>query len=929
MHTPLKTKQDVHRFFAYLLNDLELNFHPDTPFEDYINLESGQPSFTPAQQKQLNQRMDEAFKIAKGDNGDEIYQIAVEEFNKYQSQHGGLQLGEEEEFEMGGSLNKKLNWRAGKAFPDYYYMYNNGIIFVTHQKNLTDNLQIIDIDRKYRLVDKDPITGAVQPHQRQNYVEDMLSIFPELTKAEIIEAMENANTFAQGGHIGFKNLSKQVAAQYKGKRVAPEYQYLYGKTYSAAEAQEVGEKTAAKIKRLKERKQAHFATGGKLNYHHQISGSGKSLGEEIAELAGITTDSFYFDDTDLVSEKTSKTIVPEALNNKYTKPELVKLVIEKFTKTTGLPMVDLNIEIHESDAKIARHAGMSLAEYDKLNHKTKKGLAAKYFAQLRTFKDGGGLSGNVTYRYNHEAELPAPLHANLAKAQYGAPLYTFREAVTPDGSWYEVCTTNDQVLANTLDAATATDALLHMAKGGSIFSFLQGKKRNLSRDRQFISQQEWEKNLDRKTPGRRYKAEGGSMGDTENKVKVLGFRGKARIIGTPNENNWHYTAIYELPDSDIAWTDIISAPDIQTARQYFHEFLPKAKLLHLNEALAFGGKMRKRNMPQPPKYANVYWDVQVKVPYSAKVKHVVIELGPKSNEFDVKTTIERMKAAGHRDLTEGLILSVRNMGHEKPVFAAGGNLSNIEDYFTDEWSAVEKANIAKIIESLPTLFSGKFASFDSGGGHAHFFAQLKNSKWIGWHNVTAAITLSQQFSSVDDLEEAFFENDNMVTGKVLQYRGMNGDDNWAKTKMIREAIAGEQWKEAFAAGGHLSPELSMAKADLLKLQEYAEKIPALVADTDNVEPWITSAISKVEQTVAAVKHTVEAAQPEMFADGGNLQADGENLNGMLRHIGKYATALLAALDKGLQLESWMLHELAIAGSSIDEVYHKLDYKKSK
>lgn len=673
MHTPLKTKQDVHRFFAYLLNDLELNFHPDTPFEDYINLESGQPSFTPEQQQQLNQRMDEAFKISNSEDGDEIYQIAIEEFNNYPKKHGGLQIGvEQEKFEMGGGIKKKLNWRLGKRFPRYYYGYNNGIIYVTQENNITDNLQIIDIELVFPLRGK--YINIHSTKEGHALVDEMVSTFPELTKAEILEAIERADNFAKGGRIGFKNLAKQVAAQYKGKRVAPEYQHLYGKTYSAAEAQQVGEKVAAKIKRLKERKNGHFATGGNAN------------------------------------------------NN------------------------------------------------------------------------------DITYRYNHEAELPAPLHANLAKAQYGAPLYTFREAVTPDGSWYEVCTANDHVLANTLDATTATDALLHMAKGGNIFSFLQGKKRNLSRDRQFISQQEWEKNLDRKIPGKRYKAEGGSMGDTENKVKVLGFRGKARIIGTPNENNWHYTAIYELPDSDIAWTDIISAPDIQTARQYFHEFLPKAKLLHLNEALAFGGKMRKRNMPQPPKYANVYWDVQVKVPYSAKVKHVVIELGPKSDEIDLKNAIERMKAAGHRDLTEGLVLSVRNMGHEKPIFEVGGQLS---------------------------------------------------------------------------------------------------------------------------------PELSMAKADLLKLQEYAEKIPALVADTDNVEPWITSAISKVEQTVAAVKHTVEAAQPEMFADGGNLQADGENLNGMLRHIGKYATALLAALAKGLQLESWMLHELAIAGSSIDEVYHKLDYKKSK
>lgn len=52
---------------------------------------------------------------------------------------------------------------------------------------------------------------------------------------------------AQGGGIGFEKLSKQVAKEYEGDKVAPKYQDEYGKTYSKLEAREVGDKVAGKV----------------------------------------------------------------------------------------------------------------------------------------------------------------------------------------------------------------------------------------------------------------------------------------------------------------------------------------------------------------------------------------------------------------------------------------------------------------------------------------------------------------------------------------------------------------------------------------------------------------------------------------------------------------------------------------------------------
>ncbi len=56
-----------------------------------------------------------------------------------------------------------------------------------------------------------------------------------------------------GGKIGFNALAKKVAAAYKGKKVKPKYQKEYGKTYSATEAKEVGNKVAAKVYRAQQK----------------------------------------------------------------------------------------------------------------------------------------------------------------------------------------------------------------------------------------------------------------------------------------------------------------------------------------------------------------------------------------------------------------------------------------------------------------------------------------------------------------------------------------------------------------------------------------------------------------------------------------------------------------------------------------------------
>lgn len=57
----------------------DLNFHPDTPFEDYIHGETRQATYTRAEADIRNQLMEQCFDVCEQVNID-IYEIANEIF---------------------------------------------------------------------------------------------------------------------------------------------------------------------------------------------------------------------------------------------------------------------------------------------------------------------------------------------------------------------------------------------------------------------------------------------------------------------------------------------------------------------------------------------------------------------------------------------------------------------------------------------------------------------------------------------------------------------------------------------------------------------------------------------------------------------------------------------------------------------------------
>ena len=74
----IKTTEDVKTFFEELLAE-GLNFHPDDPFEDYINYETKEPTYTEEEAALRNNLLEQAFQVCENE-GQDIYELCIEIF---------------------------------------------------------------------------------------------------------------------------------------------------------------------------------------------------------------------------------------------------------------------------------------------------------------------------------------------------------------------------------------------------------------------------------------------------------------------------------------------------------------------------------------------------------------------------------------------------------------------------------------------------------------------------------------------------------------------------------------------------------------------------------------------------------------------------------------------------------------------------------
>lgn len=74
----IKTEADIKAFFIWLVDDQYLNFHPDTPFENYVDYDTGKRVYSDEAAVLLNALMDRCFEIKE-----DVYEIGLEVFKEY------------------------------------------------------------------------------------------------------------------------------------------------------------------------------------------------------------------------------------------------------------------------------------------------------------------------------------------------------------------------------------------------------------------------------------------------------------------------------------------------------------------------------------------------------------------------------------------------------------------------------------------------------------------------------------------------------------------------------------------------------------------------------------------------------------------------------------------------------------------------------
>ena len=109
-------------YFFILLNNLDLAWHPDNPFQDYINRETGKPTFTSSEAENLNRAMEQAFDICSKAKVD-IYEMCID-MTIQPWKHGdlpefpnGFECWIETYHEIATAIAKQLAWEDEKQTP--------------------------------------------------------------------------------------------------------------------------------------------------------------------------------------------------------------------------------------------------------------------------------------------------------------------------------------------------------------------------------------------------------------------------------------------------------------------------------------------------------------------------------------------------------------------------------------------------------------------------------------------------------------------------------------------------------------------------------------------------------------------------------------------------------------------------------------------
>ncbi len=103
----IKTEADIKTYFIWLVDDQFLNFHCDTPFEDYVYHSTNDRVYTDEEAALLNAAMDRCFEIKE-----DVYEIGMAVIKEYVFPEIGADYDERDE------KAKKVTIRKYSLHPD-------------------------------------------------------------------------------------------------------------------------------------------------------------------------------------------------------------------------------------------------------------------------------------------------------------------------------------------------------------------------------------------------------------------------------------------------------------------------------------------------------------------------------------------------------------------------------------------------------------------------------------------------------------------------------------------------------------------------------------------------------------------------------------------------------------------------------------------
>ena len=196
--------------------------------------------------------------------------------------HGGsgFAFKTDEKFAKGGEVKFERDYYGYSA----RVPYNGRTFLVEMGENWNAPFEEAFISDGFHLVDKDSQTAkniylqmlkAKKDAEIPKYEQGgtIVAADPSAAMDDLNQTYGFESVYEKGGRLGFAGLARKVAKRYEGKAVPKKYQEEYGKTYSKAEALEVGRKVAAKVYR---QQQAMMEAGGEITTPYPLTNAGSA-----------------------------------------------------------------------------------------------------------------------------------------------------------------------------------------------------------------------------------------------------------------------------------------------------------------------------------------------------------------------------------------------------------------------------------------------------------------------------------------------------------------------------------------------------------------------------------------------------------------------------------------------------------------------------